>query len=112
PEKARIMNHNVPAVVTERNETIAHIFEDKAKEMEVSLRFATDERRAVEASRTGEGLLVRVEDLSTGRIEEWEMALSGLYQQKNLLGDLTAVDVMRLRGRAIADDHEREGWQA
>ncbi|HLS95780.1 MAG TPA: folylpolyglutamate synthase/dihydrofolate synthase family protein [Sphingobacterium sp.] len=110
-EKAGIMKRNVPAVVSERNETIAHIFEDKAKEMEVSLRFATDERRAVEASRTGEGLLVRVEDLSTGRIEEWEMALSGLYQQKNLLGVLTAVDVMRLRGWSIADAHVREGLQ-
>src|SRR5690606_40706745 len=44
-EKAGIIKKNVPVVLSERDETIAHIFERKALEMGAPLRFRSEERR-------------------------------------------------------------------
>lgn len=108
-EKAGIIKKNVPVVISERNPAIEHVFIDKAVALHAPLRFASDEIEAVHIQRMGTGLAVSVENKNTGLQNHWLLDLSGLYQRKNVLGVLVAIDELRKQGWKITDNHIREG---
>ena len=108
-EKAGIIKPAIPVIVSERNEEIAHVFERRATSLGAPLRFASEELNVVSARQEGEGLLVNVQRNKTGIQQSWTMQLSGLYQQKNLLGVLTAVDQLRCDGWGIKDSDVQHG---
>src|SRR5690606_40584059 len=85
-EKAGIIKKNVPVVLSERDETIAHIFERKALEMGAPLRFASTELAVSTCERQGEGLVLGVCRQVDGQEIELYVGLAGGYQQKNVLG--------------------------
>lgn len=108
-EKAGIIKKNVPVVLSERDETIAHIFERKALEMGAPLRFASTELVVSACERQREGLVLRVRRQGDGQEKELYVGLAGGYQQKNVLGVLTATDELRKRGWEITDQQLRDG---
>src|SRR5690606_6716081 len=93
---------------SERDDAVQAVFETKAQELDASIRFASDELTVVSSRRSDQGLHVVVSD-KFGETSEWEMQLSGLYQQKNLLGILTTIDQLRKQGFVITSDHVRKG---
>ncbi|MGO1244385.1 MAG: bifunctional folylpolyglutamate synthase/dihydrofolate synthase [Sphingobacterium sp.] len=107
-EKAGIIKPGVPVVVSERDERVASVFQQRAKDLDAPLRFASDELRVHTFQRTEKGLAVEIED-NVGHHAQWVMQLGGLYQLKNLIGVLTAVDQLRKQGIDISDDHIRDG---
>lgn len=107
-EKAGIIKPGVPVVVSEKDEKIAHVFEKKAAELGAPLRFASDELHVKSFKLTEDGQTVEVQD-NSGNVSFWEMELTGLYQQKNLLGILAAVDQLRKQGTKISSDDVRSG---
>lgn len=108
-EKAGIIKEGIPVVVSERDEQVASVFEDKALLMHAPLRFAATEL-VLAAHRKGKtGLEVTVRNTQTEALQHWVLQLTGLYQQKNLLGVLTAVDEMNKRGWRIDDESLRLG---
>ncbi len=108
-EKAGIIKKDVPAVVSERDEQVAHVFEEHAKKVGVPLKFANADLQVLAAERKGPGLVVEVLNKQSGCRQVWEMALAGSYQQKNLLGVLTAVAALQQQGWTLKEEHIRAG---
>lgn len=102
-EKAGIIKSEVPVIVSERDESIAHVFERKAEEQKAPLRFASEELQVLSSARKERGLQLTVSDYVHQETIEIYVGLAGRYQQKNMLGVLTAVDELRKKGWKIDD---------
>lgn len=108
-EKAGIIKPQVPVVLSERDETIAYIFEQKALEMNAPIRFASTELAVQACERSVKGLTLKIVDNIRHLVNEVYVGLAGYYQQKNILGVLTAVDELGKRGWKIRQEQLREG---
>jgi len=108
-EKAGIIKRSVPVVVSEKDPAVAQVFVQKAAVLEAPLRFATDEREVPTVLGVEGGLRLEVLEKSTQKRTHWTVDLSGLYQTKNVLGVLAAVDELRKKDWKITDEHLREG---
>lgn len=108
-EKAGIIKANVPVVVSERDPEVIGVFEAKAKALKAPLRVAADELRVRHVERVANGLQLTVADVRTGVEQNYQVGLSGFYQQKNVLGVLTAIDALREQGWVISDEAIRSG---
>ncbi|WP_165293822.1 bifunctional folylpolyglutamate synthase/dihydrofolate synthase [Sphingobacterium sp. SGR-19] len=108
-EKAGIIKPQVPVVLSERDETIAHVFEQKARQMNAPIRFASTELAVRSCERSGKGLTLKIADNVHHLTKEVYIGLGGRYQQKNILGVLTALDELRKRGWAIGEEQLCEG---
>lgn len=103
-EKAGIIKPHTPVVISEKQgQEVEEVFLAKAQEQEAPLVFASDCWR-VNGHRWEEGLLVI--DLAThdnSRTTTYRLELAGTYQCKNILGVLSAVDILRAKGWKIAE---------
>lgn len=108
-EKAGIIKQQVPVVLSERDEAIAYVFEQQAREMDAPIRFAPEELELRASKRSGKGWVYTIADKIHHQTQEVYIGLGGQYQQKNILGVLTAVDELRKQGWQIADKHLQEG---
>ncbi|QBQ40512.1 bifunctional folylpolyglutamate synthase/dihydrofolate synthase [Sphingobacterium psychroaquaticum] len=102
-EKAGIIKPQVPVVVSEKDPAIADVFITKAQAMEAPLCFATDRRQVLSTKLVEAGMKVNVLRLEDSQQQDWLLDLSGSYQQKNILGVLSVVDVLREQGWKIND---------
>ena len=105
-EKAGIIKPGVPVVVSERQPETAHVFIDRAAAEASQLEFAADRYRV---RHLGGG---DFEAETNGRRQQFELALKGGYQQKNLAGVLAVVDWLRGLGFVISDDALRKGLRS
>src|SRR5690606_1816491 len=103
-EKAGIIKPGVPAVISERQTEVAWVFEDAARDNHADISAASD-TLSVRQGETDIDIM-RGSEVLLGGID---MALKGNYQQKNILGVIQALIVLRERGYAIADDQIRHG---
>jgi dihydrofolate synthase/folylpolyglutamate synthase len=103
-EKAGIIKEGVPVVVSERQDEVAHVFTDKAKETRSKITFASEIYMLNKTSR-GQYDLIRHNRPSISI----ETDLIGGYQAKNIPGVLCAVDELRLCGLTISDEHIYQG---
>ncbi len=105
-EKAGIIRRGIPALIGERQEECASVFEDKAKEVGTSLIFASD---------NVDGVQLRHNDDTTWQITlssgvTFECPLGGDYQRHNLL---TALHVLkRIPGIPLSDEVIAEGVES
>ena len=89
-EKAGIIKPNTPVVVSERQDSIDVIFTEKARESLSPIYFATD--LFSEQVSDGKFTISKNQDLFLADIA---LDLHGDYQQKNILGVMQAIDVLR-----------------
>lgn len=110
-EKAGIIKHNVPVVISQRQDEVEDIFINKAFEMNSDFTFASDEwdifRSQTQNNSSG---FLNLEIRQKTNIEtpffsfdSIELDLTGSYQLKNLAGVLSAVKHLRLMGYQIDD---------
>lgn len=102
-EKAGIIKQHVPVVVSERQESLEHVFIQKAIDEQSLLSFASDEYGVIYHERTGRMLMDVVREGTIIR-HNFDLPLRGFYQRKNILGVLKAVDVLRELGYHISDE--------
>jgi dihydrofolate synthase/folylpolyglutamate synthase len=102
-EKAGIIKPDVPVVVSERQESIEHVFIQKALDEHTQLTFASDEYGAVVYERNGRVIMDIVRDTVLVK-HDLDLPLRGFYQRKNVAGVLKAVDLLRELGYKIPDD--------
>jgi dihydrofolate synthase / folylpolyglutamate synthase len=104
-EKAGIIKHGVPVVVSQHQAETDAVFIAKAQQESAPLTFAADRYS------------VRVRDTATWDIyrdgvclfEDLTLDLQGIYQQKNILGVLAAIEELQRQGWAITPEHIRAG---
>ncbi|TAE49390.1 MAG: bifunctional folylpolyglutamate synthase/dihydrofolate synthase, partial [Bacteroidetes bacterium] len=102
-EKAGIIKPFTPVVIGERQAETASVFQEKAREKEAHLVFASDEYTAERIEWDFEGQTLRVKRKGKGRSHDYRVGLSGHYQLKNLITVLSAVDALREDGWDITD---------
>jgi dihydrofolate synthase/folylpolyglutamate synthase len=103
-EKAGIIKDNVPVVIGEMQEETMPVFVQVTKEKTAPL-YAADRERYADAYRYREHALeVTVVRSSDNEKQIIPLDLTGLYQAKNLLTVLSAVDRMREKGWIIPED--------
>jgi len=96
-EKAGIIKHDTPVVVSEYNEETAPVFVKKAEQEQASLEFASEKLQSSIIAVNEDYLQIDVVNLQ-GQTEQYELDLKGSYQSKNILGVLQIVDQMRKLG--------------
>jgi dihydrofolate synthase/folylpolyglutamate synthase len=93
-EKAGIIKPRVPVVVSERQDTVEHVFMEKALQVQAPLTFASDEYDVVQREDQGAMVLDVFRD-KNAVINDLHLPLQGFYQRKNIAGVLMAVDILR-----------------
>jgi dihydrofolate synthase/folylpolyglutamate synthase len=93
-EKAGIIKPRVPVVVSERQDTVGHVFMEKALQVQAPLTFASDEYDVVQREDQGAMVLDVFRD-KNAVINDLHLPLQGFYQRKNIAGVLMAVDILR-----------------
>lgn len=91
-EKAGIIKKNTPVVVSEYQEEVAEVFQLAAAKSNASIVFAEDEWQVVQREHVDGHLVISVEHKTEpSATATYRLDLTGWYQQKNLLGVLSAV---------------------
>jgi len=100
-EKAGIIKPGVPAVISEYQEEIAAVFQEKAAETGSALIFASKTRHTISSKPDWALQTIEVGAKDSQDAITFELDLLGSYQTKNLLGVLAAVDQLRLLGWSL-----------
>jgi dihydrofolate synthase/folylpolyglutamate synthase len=108
-EKAGIIKRGIPVVIGEKNPLTASVFNDKATLEHAPIHFAEDHYRAKHYNAKFKDLEVQVENSASLTTATYQLDLPGHYQLKNLLGVLTALDLLKDRGFPVSVEHRREG---
>jgi dihydrofolate synthase/folylpolyglutamate synthase len=109
-EKAGIIKENIPVVIGERSIETASVFIKKAIEKKAPLLFAED-FFSVQNRRLSEFLQVDIEKKFSGQIINYKLDLPGIYQTKNILTTLEAVEILRTKNFYITDFHIKTALQ-
>lgn len=99
-EKAGIIKPDVPVVISETQEEVKHVFSGTADLSHSPIRFADQDWRIIqhEPSATSLKLTVKNNSISYNLV----LDLPGHYQEKNILGVLSAVQVLQQMGWKIS----------
>lgn len=108
-EKAGIIKQNIPVVIGETDPETEKVFRDKAVATMSPIHFADNQWDVINTVHNGYKLDVQVRHVADGRTSGYELDLTGIYQTKNLLTVLEAVDQLRNIGWKIPDDKLRSG---
>lgn len=113
-EKAGIIKKGIPVVIGETQAEVKSVFESKAKKEKAPLRFADEEFHTgkITHSKTVPPFLMT--DVKAGKnvvLKNFRSGLPGLYQRKNMLTVLSAIDVLRENGFSIPEKAVRSGFE-
>jgi dihydrofolate synthase/folylpolyglutamate synthase len=111
-EKAGIIKHGIPVVISERDSRTAPVFEKKASQEAAPIYFASDLLQATLISQTDLQLEVAVTGALQDMNGQFGLDLKGSYQLKNLLGVLVSIDRLRIGGYQISDTDIHKGLRA
>ncbi len=103
-EKAGIIKHGVPVVISERQTETTPVFQEKVNACNAQLIFAQDEYQIIPESQA-----YRVLQSGKVRFENLSLQLGGRYQQKNLHGVLATVDQLISKEFTVHDAAIRAG---
>ncbi len=111
-EKAGIIKHHVPVIISQTQEETSSVFKEKAAEMQAPIVFAdqvwkVEKRKEIE--RIENRSLATFEVENEGNIREVEFGLLGDYQRFNLPGILEGVSQLRKQGWKISDENLKTG---
>lgn len=110
-EKAGIIKPGIPVVIGETQDAVKSVFESKAKKEKSPIRFADQEFRLAKISQDHQSLKGTVYAGGKMVYPELRSGLPGLYQRKNMLTVLAAVDVLRESGFQISAAAIRSGFR-
>jgi dihydrofolate synthase/folylpolyglutamate synthase len=103
-QKAGIIKLGVPAVIGEKQEEIAQVFIEEAKETASELVFANTELHVRDTVREGRLLKTSVYKKDTCLFKDLILDLSGFYQLKNVLTVIQSVLTLNQNGFDISDE--------
>ncbi|ALJ01578.1 dihydrofolate synthase [Rufibacter tibetensis] len=108
-EKAGIIKHGVPAVVSKTQPAVSSVFSEKSQETGSPLTFADQVFKVELQERSGSSAYYTVYKQDKVYLDQLELSLIGNYQQHNLPGVLATVDELNQKGFSITEAHVREG---
>ena len=103
-EKAGIIKPGVPVVIGETLAETLPVFQEAADRNAAPLFIAGAERQVSNYTWEKEGFAVTVQNCSTHDSSTYQLDLAGIYQTKNILTVLAAVDQLRKKGWNISEE--------
>lgn len=100
-EKAGIIKPDVPVVISETQEEVAQVFKETADLRHSPIRFADQDWRITAHEPSTTLLKITVEDVLNKTSYPLVLDLPGHYQEKNILGVLSAVQILQQAGWKI-----------
>lgn len=94
-EKAGIIKHNIPVVIGEAIPETKIVFENKAKETNSEIIFAEEKYEIISSKYDTKKLELEAQNKETKITKNYQLDLNGLYQKKNMLTVLAAVDILK-----------------
>ena len=108
-EKAGIIKESIPIVIGEAEGEIRSIFEAKAKELHAPISFATEQYHAIDWRYEHHELVVEIAKGQTEDKNFYHLDLAGLYQSKNLVTAITAINILEKHGFNLYDADIKKG---
>ncbi len=108
-EKAGIIKKNTPVVIGEAEGSVRKIFIEKAEEAGARLRFANEEFHAIDWQYKHHELVVEVARDKTEEKKFYRLDLPGIYQTKNLVTALSAIQELEQEGIILYDSQIKNG---
>jgi dihydrofolate synthase/folylpolyglutamate synthase len=96
-EKAGIIKQGIPVVVGETTPETREVFKEKAKEKKTVVYFAEKKFTITAAKIINDELEVEVLNNEKNTSDTYHLDLPGVYQSKNLLTALTAIEILQKR---------------
>lgn len=109
-EKAGIIKHGVPVVVSQLQPEVSQVFTDKAQETKSELIFAEQQYRVAKINYSDAFQSITVN--YQGVASTWDLDLMGSYQKFNLAGVLASVDILNRIGLSISRDNVAAGLKS
>ncbi|MFY8004733.1 MAG: bifunctional folylpolyglutamate synthase/dihydrofolate synthase [Chitinophagaceae bacterium] len=103
-EKAGIIKPNTPVVISFKQPEVAAVFTAIAKEKQSPIYFADNIFKVYSTYLSGKQQALEVINCVKNVTQTWLLDVAGSYQQYNLPGVLTAVQLLNDRGFAISDE--------
>lgn len=104
-EKAGIIKANVPVVIGETIPETKNIFLDTATKCNAKIVFAENSYKITNSLLKSTTLEVEVVANGTNKKENYSLDLNGIYQQKNLLTVLTAIDELNVSAFTLGKEN-------
>ncbi|HSZ85422.1 MAG TPA: folylpolyglutamate synthase/dihydrofolate synthase family protein [Puia sp.] len=102
-EKAGIIKNNIPVVIGEFNNETHDVFKKKAAEENAPLTFADKKRFVAEWKFEKKELVAEVTSVHNNEKDYYHLDLIGIYQIKNLVTVLEAVNILEKKGWNITE---------
>ena len=102
-EKAGIIKEKIPVVIGEKQTETAAVFTATAESKNAPLYFATDRFSVSEFHIGLDTLQVTVQDKQYGVLKKFDLDLTGIYQTKNIVTVLQAVEQLKESGFELSE---------
>jgi len=109
-EKAGIIKENIPVVISEYQEEVAHVFVARAALLNSKLVFGSRETHVLKVE-YGNGKMSLSADNLQGEAHlpvDLELDLTGYYQLKNVCGVLSVIRILNEKGYNISEENVKE----
>lgn len=107
-EKAGIIKSGVPVVISETQTEIQDVFTSIAAEKGAEIHFADQEWMSDNSEIATTHLALSLLDTHTQQMKRYRLDLNGQYQEKNVMGVLSAIKVLQHQGWHIREEHVSE----
>lgn len=94
-EKAGIIKKNIPVVIGESMQATKPVFIKKADEMDAPIFFADEKFKIISSHYEPESLGLDILNIESHENTFLQLDLNGLYQEKNILTVLAAIDILK-----------------
>jgi dihydrofolate synthase/folylpolyglutamate synthase len=94
-EKAGIIKPNIPVIIGEFTTETKIVFQKKSTETQSQIFFAEEKYKINSINFDETHLEIEIGNRKTNRKESYQLDLNGLYQQKNLLAILCAIEILK-----------------
>lgn len=102
-EKAGIIKEGIPVIIGEKEEATAAVFSKTATEKKAPLYFASDHFSVKEFKLEPDVLHLAVADVQYGVLKKFALDLTGIYQLKNIVTVLQAVELLKDKSFHLPD---------
>ena len=104
-EKAGIIKHNIPVVIGEKHAETISVFNKKAAKENAAIVYAEDVYSIYNIEYNEQFLAVQVTNHKANLGSTYKLDLSGIYQSKNLITVLTAIQILQNQGWNISEEN-------
>lgn len=108
-EKAGIIKPERTVVIGERNPETDSVFLAKAKEMNAGLYFAEDNWKIENVEFIEENMVANISNQKTSIFKNISSGLNGIYQKKNLITVMQAIEILQQQDWNISEQNIRYG---